>query len=205
MLYLTSSNIGEVIAILINILVGGALILLPIQILWINLVTDSATAVSLSVEQEEKNSMDEPPRLMNKPIINRMSFLLLTLFGSYIGIMAFILYSFYLNQSYQLANTVAFTAVVIMANIHVLNFRNLHGPITQIGWLSNKWLLIATLSMLALQFTGIYTPWLQHVLHTVPLTTTEWATILLSSLPLFVIPESFKWLSYKWRANGKSC
>lgn len=61
-LYLTSSNIGEVLAILINIFAGGALILLPIQILWINLVTDSATAVSLSVEREEKNCMDEPPR-----------------------------------------------------------------------------------------------------------------------------------------------
>ncbi|MHB1220502.1 MAG: cation-translocating P-type ATPase [Gammaproteobacteria bacterium] len=196
-LYLTSSNIGEVIAILINILVGGPLILLPIQILWINLVTDSATSISLSVEREEKNSMDEPPRQMNMPILNKMSFLLLSLFGSYIGVVAFILYSFYLNQSYQLANTVAFTAVVIMANIHVLNFRNLHAPITQIGWLSNKWLLIAILSMLALQITAIYTPWLQHVLYTVPLTMKEWATILLSSLPLFIIPEIYKWLRYK--------
>lgn len=116
-------------------MIGGPLILLPIQILWINLVTDSATAISLSVEREEKNGMDEPPRQMNMPILNRMSFLLLTLFGSYIGVVAFILYSYYLNQSYQLANTVAFTAVVIMANIHVLNFRHLHGPVTP-NWLA---------------------------------------------------------------------
>lgn len=196
-LYLTSSNIGEVIAILINIIVGGALILLPIQILWINLVTDSATAVCLSVESAETNSMTEPPRQMNRPILNRMSFLLLTLFGSYIGIMTFILYLFYLHQSYELANTVAFTAVVIMANIHVLNFRNLHGPITQIGWLSNKWLLIAILSMLTLQIAAIYTPRLQHILHTVPLTMTEWVVILLSALPLFIIPEIYKWLRFK--------
>lgn len=196
-LYLTSSNIGEVIAILINIFVGGPLILLPIQILWINLVTDSATAIALSVEREEKNSMDEPPRQMNMPILNRMSFLLLTLFGSYIGIMTFILYLLYLSQSYELANTIAFTAVVIMANIHVLNFRNLHGPIAQIGWFSNKWLLIAILSMLALQIAAIYTPLLQHILHTVPLTMNEWVVILLSALPLFIIPEIYKWLRYK--------
>lgn len=196
-LYLTSSNIGEIIAILINILVGGALILLPIQILWINLVTDSATAISLSVEREEKNSMDEPPRQMNKPILNKMSFVLLTLFGSYIGIMAFILYTFYLNQSYQLANTVAFTAVVIMANIHVLNFRHLHAPITQMGWFSNKWPLIAILSMLALQIVVIYTPKFQRVLHTIPLTITEWTVIILCALPLFIMSEIYKWLRYK--------
>lgn len=193
-LYLTSSNIGEVLAILINIAAGGALILLPIQILWINLVTDSATAISLSVEREEKNSMGEPPRQVNVPILNGISFLLLGLFGSYIGIITFILYLFYLNQSYLLANTVAFTAVVVMANIHVLNFRNLNGPIAEIGWLTNKWLLLAILCMLALQITVIYTPVFQRILHTVPLTITEWAIILLSSLPLFIIPEIYKWL-----------
>lgn len=196
-LYLTSSNIGEVLAILINIAGGGALILLPIQILWINLVTDSATAISLSVEREEKNSMGEPPRQGNVPILNGISFLLLGLFGSYIGIMTFILYLFYFNQSYSLANTVAFTAVVVMANIHVLNFRNLNGPIAEIGWLTNKWLLLAILSMLMLQIIAIYTPGLQHVLHTVPLTIREWAMILLTSLPLFIIPEIYKWLKYK--------
>lgn len=196
-LYLTSSNIGEVLAILISIFVGGALILLPIQILWINLVTDSASAISLSVEHEEKYIMDKPPRQVNTPILNKSSLLLLTLYGSYIGIMTFVLYIFYLNQSYQLANTVAFTAVVIMSNIHVLNFRNLHGPISDMGWFSNKWLLIAILSMIILQIIAIYTPGIQRILHTIPLTSKEWAAILLCSVPLFIIPEIYKWLRYK--------
>jgi P-type Ca2+ transporter type 2C len=196
-LYLTSSNIGEVLAILINIFMGGALILLPIQILWINLVTDSATAISLSVEQEEINSMNEPPRQVNIPLLTKMSFVLLALFGSYIGVISFVLYLFYLKESYMLANTVAFTAIVVMANIHVLNFRHLHGSISKIGWFSNKWLLIAILAMLALQITAIYTPGLQRVLHTVPLTATEWAAIFFCSLPLFIIPEIYKWIRYK--------
>ncbi len=196
-LYLTSSNIGEVLAIFINIFVGGALILLPIQILWINLVTDSATAISLSVEQEETNSMNEPPRQVNILLLTRTSFLLLALFGSYIGVMSFVLYLFYLNKSQMLANTIAFTAIVVMANIHVLNFRHLNGPIYQIGWFSNKWLLIAILAMLALQIIAIYTPWLQRVLHTVPLSATEWTVIFFCSLPLFIIPEIYKSIRYE--------
>ncbi|HDO7840931.1 TPA: cation-transporting P-type ATPase [Legionella pneumophila] len=193
-LYLTSSNIGEVLAILINIVLGGALILIPIQILWINLVTDSATAVPLSLEQAETNVMKKPPRSANQPILSWSSFFLLGAFGSYIGIMSWALYSLYLSQSYAVANTVAFTAIVIMANIHALNFRNLHRPISEIGWFSNKWLLIGIFMMLVLQVAAVYTPWLQRVLHTEPLALYDWGVITLCSLPLFIVPELYKWL-----------
>ena len=191
--FMTSSNIGEVLAILINIAVGGPLILLPIQILWINLVTDGATAVSLSVERAEKGIMDEPPRRGDQPILDRMSFFLLGLFGSYIGIATFGLYQFYLSQSYALANTVAFTVMVLMANIHTLNFRNLHGPLSQIGWFSNRWLLIAIPAMMGLQVAAVHVPGLQEVLHTVPLSAGEWGVIALAALPLFAVPEVYKW------------
>lgn len=197
-LYLASSNIGEVLAILINVVVGGPLILIPIQILWINLVTDSATAVSLSFEKPEKGIMKEHPRQIDLPILNQMSFLWLGLAGSYIGIITFALYLFYLNQSYALANTVAFTALVIMSNMHTLNFRNLHGPITDIGWFSNKWLLIAIFSMLALQICAVYVGGLQKILHIIPLSISEWGVIVLSALPLFILPEIYKWLRSKY-------
>ncbi|QBR83719.1 HAD family hydrolase [Legionella israelensis] len=196
-LFLTSSNIGEMLAILINMIAGGPLILIPIQILWINLVTDSASAVSLSIEQAEKDIMERKPRKPEQPIITRLSFFLLGLFGSYIGIMTFILYQFYLNQSQALANTVAFTALVFMSNLHALNFRNLQNPIADIGWFSNKWLLIAILAMLSLQVLAIYLPWLQMILHTVPLSLFEWPVIILAALPLFLIPEFYKWLRKK--------
>lgn len=193
-LYLVSSNIGEVLAILINVIIGGSLILLPIQILWINLVTDSATAVSLSVEKAEKNIMNTPPRQINTPIINKTLFILLCLFGAYIGITAFILYAFYMPTSYSLANTVTFTAIVVMANIHALNFRNLHGPVSEIGWFSNKWVLLAITGMLSLQIFSIYNPVMQHILHTVPLTGSEWVIIALTALPIFLFTECYKWI-----------
>ncbi|WP_133129994.1 cation-translocating P-type ATPase [Legionella yabuuchiae] len=196
-LFLASSNMGEVLAILINIFMGGPLIMVPIQILWINLVTDSATAISLSVEQPETDIMEHPPRKINQPILNWNSLLLLVFFGSYIGITAYVLYAFYLRESYELANTVAFTAIAIMANIHALNFRNLQRPIAEIGWCSNPWLLLAIGSMAALQLLAVYLPGLQTILHTTALSWRDWAIITLSALPLFLIPEGIKWLRGK--------
>lgn len=196
-LYLVSSNIGEVLAILINIIVGGSLILIPIQILWINLVTDSATAISLSVEKAEKDIMQRPPRQANQRILEWKSLLLLGLFGSYIGIATFLIYHFYLNESYEVANTMAFTAIVIMANVHTLNFRTLHRPIAEIGWFSNKWLLMAVIVMLGLQVIVLYVPGLQVVFHTVPLTSFDWSIIALAALPLFLVPEIYKWYQCK--------
>jgi Ca2+-transporting ATPase len=69
--YLLSSNTGEVLAILVNILLGGPLILLPVQILWMNLVTDGMTAVALGLEPVEKDTMHRPPRAVQETILDR--------------------------------------------------------------------------------------------------------------------------------------
>ncbi|QLZ68522.1 cation-translocating P-type ATPase [Legionella sp. PC1000] len=193
-LFLASSNIGEALAVLINIMLSGRLIMVPIQILWINLITDSATALSLSVEEAEKDIMSTHPRQANQSILDRTSFFLLGLFGSYIGIVTFLIYKFYSSQSYALANTIAFTTLAVMSNIHALNFRNLYKPIKEIGWFSNKWILIAISSMLGLQIAAIYTPGLQRILHTVPISIMNWSVIIICSLPLFLLPELYKYL-----------
>ncbi|MCW8445426.1 cation-transporting P-type ATPase [Fluoribacter gormanii] len=196
-LYLTSSNIGEVLVIFVNMLFGGPLILIPIQILWINLITDSATAISLSIEPAERDIMKQPPRAINQRIINRNSFLLLGIFGSYIAVVSFLIYQCYLPHSYAVANTIAFTAVVVMANLHTLNFRSLTTPISAVGWFSNKSILVAIFCMMGLQVAAVYTPTLQHVLHTTSLSVSNWGVILVSALPLFLIPELYKKLRYK--------
>lgn len=196
-LYITSSNVGEVIAILINIIIGGPLILLPIQILWINLVTDSATAISLSAEKAEKHNMERPPRQINQPILNKFAYLILSLSGCYIALVACLLYYFYQSQSYSIANSVVFTVIVIMSNIHALNFRNLHGPVSDIGWFSNKWLLLSIFGMIGLQCLIINVPMFQSILHTVKLTFKEWVIIISASSTLFIFPEIYKWMKVK--------
>ena len=144
-----------------------------------------------------KGIMNRPPRQADKPIFDRISITLLVLFGSYMGVVTFLIYQFYLSQSYALANTIAFTTLVIMSNIHTLNFRSFYKPIYTIGWFSNKWILIAILGMLGLQVMAIYTPGLQRILHTVPLSIIHWGVILSCALPIFLLPELYKIIKNK--------
>lgn len=190
--FLVSHSVGEVSAVFLNILTGGPLILLPIQILWINIATDSVTALALSVERAERDIMSEPPRALNRPLIDKAAGVLLAAFGLYVGFATLALYEYYSGHSHALANSVAFTAIVVTAQVLVFNFRHLHGPISAIGWLSNPWLLLAVSSMIALQAAALYIPGLREVLHTVPLSGTEWVVIILVALPLFLLPEIFK-------------
>ncbi len=195
--YLVCSNFGEVLAVFINILTGAPLILLPIQILWVNLVTDSVTALSLGFEKAEQRTMDEPPRNINQPILDRTAFITLALFGSYLGFATLGLYYVALEGgSYGHANTVAFTAIVLMANILVINFRSFQKPLHKIGLFSNPWMLCAIALMITLQALAVYMPALQTVLKTQILDWADWRRILIAALPMIVGAEFYKILKY---------
>jgi Ca2+-transporting ATPase len=96
--YLLASNSGEVIVIFLNILVGGPLILIPVQILWMNLVTDSMTAIALGVEPAEKAIMDRRPRKVHEPILDRQGIIMIAVLGSYIGLATLWLFHYYLSK-----------------------------------------------------------------------------------------------------------
>lgn len=190
--FLVAHNIGEVSAILLNIIIGGPLLLLPIQILWINLATDGVTALALSVEKAEKTIMSEPPKVADQKLIDRGDMITLGLSGLYIGCTTIALFHLFLEQSYALASTVAFTNIVMTAQILVLNFRSLRGPINAVGWFSNPWLLSAMASMVVLQMIALYFPWLQKILHTMPLQREHWLIIVATMLPLLIVSETYK-------------
>lgn len=199
--YLMASNSGEVIAIFINILLGGPLILIPVQILWMNLVTDGMTAIALGVEPAEKGIMERPPKEVDKPILDRYGIVMITVLGSYVGLATLWLFHYYLSKNPEngslLAQTVAFTGIIVLEKMIVLNFRSLREPITVIGFFTNKWLLLAIAFTLALQACAVYIPFLQDALHTTALAWEDWGIIFLISLPIFIITEIYKWIRWK--------
>jgi len=202
--YLLSSNTGEIIAIFVNILLGGSLILIPVQILWMNLVTDGMTAVALGLEPAEKDIMHRPPRPEDKPILDRYSIVMILVLGTYIGLATLWLYHHYLTSDVEnavvLAQTVAFTGIIILEKVNVFNFRSLSGPIAlTTGWFSNKWVLLAVIATISLQVCAVYLPFLQNILHTTALRWQEWGMIAAAALPLFIITETFKYFTYKGR------
>jgi len=199
--YLLASNSGEVIAIFINILLGGPLILIPVQILWMNLVTDGMTAVALGVEPADKGIMKRPPRKVHEPILDRRGIIMIIVLGSYIGLATLWLFHYYLSKDPEngilLAQTVAFTGIIILEKTNVLNFRSLHEPISTIGFFTNKWLLSAIAFTVALQACAVYVPFLQDALHTTAMGWEDWGIIVLVALPIFIMTEIYKWIRWK--------
>jgi Ca2+-transporting ATPase len=200
--YLLSSNTGEVIAIFVNILLGGPLILLPVQILWMNLVTDGMTAVALGLEPAEKGIMERPPRSVNAPFLQLRGILMILLLGGYIGGGALWLFHHYLTmglpegEAVALAQTVAFTGIIVLEKMNVFNYRSLHAPMPVIGFFTNPWVIGAWLLTLGAQVAAVYVPFLQDALHTVPLGWEDWLLIFEVALPIFFVVELYK--AFEW-------
>jgi P-type Ca2+ transporter type 2C len=201
--YLMSSNTGEVVAIFVNILFGGPLILLPVQILWMNLITDGVTALALGMEPAEKGIMSRPPLQVTEPILNRRSKITIMTIGGYIGLSTLWLFQHYLDlgvdDAVPRAQTVAFTAIIMIQMITIFNFRSLYAPMATIGFFTNPWVLFAWTGNFALQLSAVYVPFMQNALHTVPLDLIDWGLILLVCAPLFLVTEIYKVQAWKKR------
>lgn len=195
--YLLSSNTGEVLAIFVNILLGGPLILLPVQILWMNLVTDGVTAVSLGLEPAERGVMQRPPRATAGAILDRGGLLMVLCLGSYIAAATLWLFHRSLGgartEDLIWAQTIAFTGIIVLEKANVFNFRSLANPLHKIGFLSNPWVVAAWLGTVGLQVCAVYTPFLQRTLHTVPLAWSDWVMIVVFAVPVVLVPELWKW------------
>jgi Ca2+-transporting ATPase len=202
--YLLSSNTGEVLAILANLVLGGPLILLPVQILWMNLVTDGMTAVALGLEPAEHGIMRRPPRAANEPILDRAGIAIVLALGLYIATATLWIFWSYLSSGRPedaiLAQTIAFTGIIVLEKANVFNFRALEEPLFRVGPFSNPWVIVAWLGTMGLQVAAVYVPFLQSALHTVPLGFRDWGYIALFALPVFLVPELWKWRISRMRA-----
>lgn len=192
--YLLTSNTGEVFAIFGSIILGGPLIFLPVQILWMNLVTDGITALALGVEPLNPETMKRPPHRAGSPIIGLKWWLAIVVIGIYLAIASVWLFAINYEGDVDKARTIAFTALVIMEKVNVFNFRSFTQPIIRFGFFSNPWLIGAVLISLVLQLAAVYTPFLNAILHTVPLEAADWLIIAALSAPVFLVPELIKWV-----------
>ncbi|MEM8976909.1 MAG: HAD-IC family P-type ATPase, partial [Pseudomonadota bacterium] len=190
--YLLSSNAGEVVALVVNLLIGGPLIFLATQILWMNLVTDGVTAVALGLEKAEPDQMKALPRKPATPILGLSGLALIVTFGLYTGTASLVIFYTFLPVDPALANTMAFTAMVVFEKVSVFAFRSLKSPVSRIGWTSNPLLLLALTLTLGLQGAAVYLPFFQTILHTVPLGASHWLWIVAFALPLIIVPELVK-------------
>ena len=190
--YLLSSNAGEVIALVVNIAIGGPLVFLATQILWMNLVTDGITAVALGMEKSEPDQMQQAPRTKKTPILGGSGIVTIVLLGTYTGLASLWIFFHLMDQGVELARTTAFTAMVVFEKVSVFAFRSLRLTSWRIGWFSNPFLLGALLITVSAQVLAVYWAPLQVLLRTAPMGVAEWGLIALFAVPVLVVPEAFK-------------
>lgn len=123
--YLLSTNAGEALTMMGALVVGMPVPLVPVQILWVNLVTDSALVIPLGLEKGESNVMKHPPKRPNSPIISRFIITRMIMVALSMAAMMLVIYAIYSGQyGHSYANTIAFNALVVMQWSNAMNARS---------------------------------------------------------------------------------
>jgi len=198
--YLLSCNTGEILTMFISSLAGLPVPLLPIQILWVNLVTDGLPALALGVDPVAPDIMNRLPRKPDERVITKQKALLLLIQGSFIAfcsLLAFIFVLFVEKEGIIRARTAAFIVLSCSQLFHSFNCRSMTESLFKIGIFTNKKLILANLVSFFLQMAVIYTPLLQNIFKTEALGIFDWAlVIVISSFPLWAMElvKKGKWI-----------
>lgn len=204
--FLLSCNIGEVLVIFLSILILGPQMipLVPIQLLWLNLVTDSFPALALGQEKGESDIMLQPPRrsdsrILNKDMIWSIATQAIAIFAS-----VYIAFNFGLARygteaglPHDGARTYAFVTLILAELLRAYSSRSEHESVFKIGLFSNMTMLTATAISFVLLILVIYIPFLDPVFHTIPLGILEWLLLIGLALIPFIVGELFKKIYYR--------
>jgi len=203
--YLVSCNLAEIASIFIAIMAGFPSPLTPLQLLWLNLITDGAPALALGMEKGDPDIMEHPPRPPEEPIINRRmqaGIMVQTIAITAVTLAAFFLGHNLYADSPNTASTMAFITLSFSELLRAFTARSENYPLLKIGIFSNKYMVYAVLASLVLLLAVTYLPFAQPIFSTVPLNWTQWEII----LPLLLLPsvaaEVFKYFTRRKHKNA---
>ncbi|KAK8565672.1 hypothetical protein V6N12_059227 [Hibiscus sabdariffa] len=226
--YMISSNVGEVISIFLTAALGLPECMIPVQLLWVNLVTDGPPATALGFNPPDIGIMRKPPRTSDDALINSWVLFRYLIIGSYVGIATvgiFILW--YTRASFMVgggqlitfsnpcdyftagkvkAMTLSLSVLVAIEMFNSLNaLSEDSSQLTLPPW-RNPWLLVAMSVSFGLHCLVLYVPPLADLFGVVPLTLNEWFLVILVSLPVILIDEILKLIgrSRRYRMKEKT-
>ena len=196
LMYLLSSNIGEIGLMLGSALLGLPLPLTAVQILYVNLATDGLPALALAVDPPEAGLMHRPPRNPRTGIFIRPVVVLMAAGGLWSMAVNLMLFSWLLGSGRSLAEAMAmiFVSLVMIEFLKAYNFRSdrvsaLYRPF------ANRWLNLAILSELAVLALIVYVPFCQPLLNTFSMRGKDWMLVVGAALTIIPVLEGVKWLA----------
>ena len=199
--FLLSSNIGEIITIFVAMCFGWATPLLPIQLLWVNLVTDSLPAIALGLDPSEKDIMERKPENSKKSMFSDGMGTRIALEGCMIGMLALLAFGighiyFDVGEQHIIGRTMAFAVLSISQLVHAFNMRTKHSIFT-ISLFSNIYLIGAFLIGTVLQVGVITIPALSTIFKVQPLEPFQWMIVAFLTFVPIIVVELEKWKENK--------
>ncbi|MCU7553474.1 cation-transporting P-type ATPase [Alteromonas sp. ASW11-19] len=201
MVWTLPTNGGEALVIMTAVLLGVALPLLPVHILWVNMTTAVCLGLMLAFEPKEQGIMARPPHAPNSPMLDGVLLVRILLVSCLLTLAAFGLYRYelMLGAAETAARTVAVTMFVVGEAFYLFNCRSLRVSVFKVGLFSNRWIWIGMATMLVLQLIFIYVPWMQSAFQTTGIGVMAWLRILAAGFALSLVVG----LEKKWRQTQR--
>lgn len=195
-LYLFSTSMGEVFAIIGALILGYPLPILAAQIIWLNFVTDGFLDVSLGMEPKEHHLLDGKFKKPNKYLVDKLMAKRMALMSLAMAIGTLVLFKSYYEVDLAKAWTMSLTVLAAFQWFNAWNCRSDSKSIFWMNPFSNKYLVWATITVISLQLFAIYTPVMNTYLKTVPLNLSDWLLIV-PTAALIVLVEEIRKLFYR--------
>jgi P-type Ca2+ transporter type 2C len=195
--YLVSTNVGEDLTIISSLAMGFPLPLLPIHLLWMNLVTDGMNGFSLAMEKSHGTALEQPPKKRKETILNNEAIPFVIVVASIMVLSTVFFFTSFFNQGgIEKAMTGAFMTMSLCQLFNVINMRSLHKSIFKIGLFTNKYVIISLVFALAGILSVIYIPLLQNAFRLSPLSTMEILMIFSASSLVLIAGEIYKYVRF---------
>ncbi len=191
---LISTGAAEILLVMFSLLFGTPLPLFPLQLLWLNLVTNGIQDVALAFEPPEGNELKQKARPPNEPIFNRLMIERIVVNAIVMGCLAFALFKWQIDRGVaeQEARNMTLLLMVLFENVHVLNSRSERQSIFKQYFFGNKFLLFGMLAAQGIHIMAMYTPGLRELLELSPVSLQQWSGLLGVALILIVVDELHK-------------
>jgi len=191
---LISTGMAEIVLVLLSLFFGTPLPLFPVQLLWLNLVTNGIQDIALAFEPAEGDELSRPPRAPKEPIFNRLMLERVIINALVMGVVAFTIFKWQLEQGVGEfeARNITLLLMVLFENVHVLNSRSETRSIFHHYLFGNNLLLFGMLTAQMVHIAALYTPGLRDILEVQPVSFEQWLTLLGIALILVAVNEFYK-------------
>ena len=191
---LISTGAAELLLFILSVLFALPIPLFPLQILWLNLVTNGVQDVALAFEPAEGHEIEQPPRKPSEPIFDRLMLERVFMSALWMGLVAFGLFALTLKMgaTEETARNLTLMLMVLFENVHALNSRSERNSLFAMRWFSNPLLLVGIIVAQTIHIGASYTPGISDALGLSPIGIMQWLILLTTALTLLIVDELHK-------------